>query len=110
MHKIDASEKAQGFLALRYELSGIAFTPATKVNEGVNHGSPLVKWTQVEEALNVSRRYRQYVTSVLRLSDEAQAIVRKHRLSERAIRPISQKLGNRPDLQVAALNHLVAWQ
>ncbi len=40
---IDAVEKAQGFLALRYELSGID----EAAEGGVNHGSPLVAWTQV---------------------------------------------------------------
>lgn len=104
---IDALEKAQGFLALRHELSGAESDVA---DGGVNHGSPLVSWTQVEKALNISRRYRQYVTSVLKMSDEAKAIVRQHRLSERAVRPISQKLGARPDLQVAALERLAEWQ
>ena len=83
---IDAVEKAQGFLALRYELSGFE----NEAEGGSNHGSPLVAWGQVEKALNVSRRYRQYVTSVLKLSDEAQEIVRQHKLTERAVRPRPQ--------------------
>lgn len=106
---IDAVEKAQGFLALRYELSAIDYDPET-AGEGVNHGSPLVSWERVEETLNVSRRYRQYVTAVLNLSTEAQALIKQHRLSERAIRPISQKLSARPELQLEALKQLVAWQ
>ncbi len=103
---IDAVEKAHGFLALRYELSGI--DEAAK--GGVNHGSPLVKWGQVEKALNVSERYRQYVTAVLNLDPQAQEIIRRHRLPERTIRPISQRLGKQPDLQIEALNRIVAWQ
>ncbi len=116
---IDAVEKAQGFLALRYELSGIdeggvnhGSPPASEdqIEGGRNHGSPLVSWGQVEKALNISDRYRRYVTAVLNLDPRAQAIIRRHRLSERAIRPISQRLGKQPELQVAALNRIVAWQ
>ncbi len=103
---IDAVEKAQGFLALRYELSGIDET----VKGGVNHGSPLVAWKQVQDALNVSERYRQYVTAVLNLDPRAQEIIRRHRLPERTIRPISQRLGKQPELQIEALNRIVAWQ
>lgn len=103
---IDAVEKAQGFLALRYELSGIDET----VEGGVNHGSPLVAWKQVQDALNVSERYRQYVTAVLNLDPQAQEIIRRHRLPERTIRPISQRLGKQPELQIEALNRIVAWQ
>lgn len=103
---IDAVEKAQGFLALRYELSGID----EAAEGGVNHGSPLVKWNQVEKAINVSERYRQYVTAVLNLDPRAQEIIRRHRLPERTIRPISQRLGKQPELQIEALNRIVAWQ
>ena len=103
---IDAVEKAQGFLALRYELSGIDET----AEGGVNHGSPLVAWKQVQDALNVSERYRQYVTAVLNLDPRAQEIIRRHRLPERTIRPISQRLGKQPELQIEALNRIVAWQ
>ena len=103
---IDAVEKAQGFQALRYELSGID----EAAEGGVNHGSPLVKWGQVEKALNISERYRQYVTAVLNLDPRAQEIIRRHRLPERTIRPISQRLGKQPELQIEALNRIVAWQ
>lgn len=103
---IDAVEKAQGFQALRYELSGID----EAAEGGVNHGSPLVKWGQVEKALNISERYRQYVTAVLNLDPHAQEIIRRHRLPERTIRPISQRLGKQPELQIEALNRIVAWQ
>ncbi len=109
---IDAIEKAQGFLALRYELSGIDEAAEGGVNHGSppGHGSPLVKWGQVEKALNVSERYRQYVTAVLNLDPRAQEIIRRHRLPERTIRPISQRLGKQPELQIEALNRIVAWQ
>jgi len=103
---IDAVEKAQGFQALRYELSGVD----EAAEGGVNHGSPLVKWGQVEKALNISERYRQYVTAVLNLDPRAQEIIRRHRLPERTIRPISQRLGKQPELQIEALNRIVAWQ
>jgi len=98
---IDAIEKANGFVALRNELSD---------REGGNHGSPLVAWRQVEQAVGVSKRYRSYVTSVLGLSEEAQALIHQHRLTERMVRPISQKLKKNPDLQMTALKQLVVWQ
>lgn len=98
---INALEKAEGLLALRYELSG------------VNHGSPatkLVSWNQVSDMLGISKRYRIYLTSVLDLSPEAQAVVAAHDLAERTIRPIVQKLKDHPDLQLEALQQMVAWQ
>lgn len=103
---INAVEKARGFLALRYELSG------------VNHGSPspgtsdsaLVPWSKVEQSLGISKRYRTYITAVLNLCDEALSLIAEHNLRERMIRPITQKLKPYPELQVAALKQLAAWQ
>lgn len=106
---IDAIEKAEGFMALRYELSGVEYDP-TAPEEGRNHGSALVAWTQVDRALNISDRYRRYVTAVLKLDPRAREIIKRHRLTERAIRPVSQKLGQQPELQVEALRRMVAWQ
>ena len=104
---IDAIEKASGFVALRQELSGL--DPTTPDGE-VNHGSlpKPVPWKQVEETLGISKRYRIYVTSVLNLSPEAQKIIRANGLTERAIRPISQKLKKHPILQVRALERIVS--
>lgn len=121
---INAVEKARGMWALRYELSGLADppgevnhgSPETEEEEEVNHGSPpageaaLVPWTRVEETLGISKRYRIFMTSVLNLSPEALAIVTDHNLAERTIRPIVQKLKDKPELQVQALNQLIAWQ
>jgi hypothetical protein len=44
------------------------------------------------------------------LSEAAQALVAAHNLAEMTIRPITQKLRDRPDLQVRALQQLVEWQ
>jgi hypothetical protein len=126
---INAVEKARGFWALRYELSGIPYLsgiphptpPADDQGEavGVNHGSPpamdevqadLVPWARVEETLGISKRYRIFAVSVLNLDPEALAIVNTHNLAERTIRPIVQKLKNRPDLQVRCLNQVLLWQ
>ena len=123
---INAVEKARGMWALRYELSGVAY-PGSEVNHGspeveneaeVNHGSPsadageaaLVPWARVEETLGISKRYRIFTTTVLNLCPEALAIVEQHNLAERTIRPIVQKLKDKPALQVKALQQLVAWQ
>lgn len=100
---INAVERAAGLWALREELSG------------VNHGSPydektLVPWREVEDFLNISKRYRIYLTSVLSLSEGAKDVVQAFNMSERTIRPIVRKLGNQPDLQVKALNQVAAWQ
>jgi hypothetical protein len=126
---INALEKAQGLVALRYELSELApandSSPAAPANDSspaadVNDSSPaadvtdrsrqLVPWTQVSEALGISPRYRIYLTGVLELAPEARAIVAAHNLAEMTIRPIVQKLKERPDLQIEALQQLVAWQ
>lgn len=100
---INALEKAMGLWALRYELSGVA------------HGSPpddvqLVAWPVVEKTLGVSKRHRIRLIAVLKLSDDAQFFVAQYGLSERAIRPIIEKLHKYPDLQIKALQQLIAWQ
>lgn len=100
---INAVERAFGLWALREELSG------------VNRGSPydekaLVPWREVEDFLNISKRYRIYLTSVLSLSEAAQDLVQAFNMSERTLRPIIQRLGNHPDLQVEALNQIAKWQ
>jgi len=118
---INAVEKARGLWALRYELSGVNHgSPLASAAEPaiVNHGSPaqsnselkLVPWSQVEEALDISKRYRIFITGVLDLSPQAQTLVAEHHLSERVIRPIVQKLKTRPDLQVQALQQLIRWR
>lgn len=110
---INAVERARGMWALRYELSGVNdSSPASndETGEGSEAQRSLVPWRQVEETLGISKRYRIFVTSVLNLCDEAIEIVARHNLPEMTIRPIVQKLKARPDLQVQALNQLVAWQ
>ncbi len=114
---INAVEKARGLWALRYELSGVNHSsPPNGILETseVNHGSPsapvLVPWSQIEAALDISKRYRIFVTGVLDLGPEAQNLVAEHDLSERVIRPITQKLKSRPDLQVKALQQLIRWR
>ncbi len=60
--------------------------------------------------MGISKRYRIYITSVLDLCDEAQAIIAAQNLAEKTVRPIVQKLKDHPGLQVEALQQLVAWQ
>jgi hypothetical protein len=117
---INAVEKARGLWGLRYELSGVNHgSPITEIEaNGVNYGSPaasdsasaLVPWSQVEEAVGISKRYRIFVTNVLDLNAEAQRLVSEHSLSERVIRPIVQKLKGRPDLQIEALQQVIQWR
>jgi len=106
---INAVEKAHGMVALRYELSGVnPGSPPSPAKELST--SELISWTEVSNALDISKRYRIYVTSVLDLSDDAQAIVTEYNLAEKTIRPIVQKLKKYPTLQVEALQQLVGWQ
>ncbi len=48
--------------------------------------------------------------SALQLTEEAQRIVQEHDLSESLIRPLVQKLSKEPELQMKALEQLLAWQ
>lgn len=106
---INAVEKAHGLVALRYELSGVNPGSPPSPTKGAA-SSDLIPWTEVSNTLDISKRYRIYITAVLDLSDEAQAIVTAHNLAEKTIRPIVQKLKKYPDLQVEALQQLVGWQ
>jgi hypothetical protein len=86
-----------------------------EVNEGqttdVNLSShDLVLWSEVEALLGISRRYRAFVTSTLNLCQEAQDLIADHDLAELTIRPIIQKLKNKPELQVKALKQVIEWQ
>jgi ParB-like chromosome segregation protein Spo0J len=113
---INAVEKAEGLWALRYELSGVNDrSPLPEmVNdsslEGEDGAAGLAPWKQVVELLGISKRYRIFLTSVLGLAPEALALVRRHNLAEMTIRPIVQKLRDRPALQLAALQQLITWQ
>lgn len=129
---LNAVERARGMWALRYELSGVNYsspllapeeTDTEMVNQSspssstllstseVNYSSPqLVPWARVEETLGISKRYRIFVTSVLQLSEAAQALIAAHNLAEMTIRPITQKLKGKPDLQLEALQQLIEWQ
>ena len=109
---INALEKARGLWALRYELSGVNDSSPSDPAARVNDSSPndLVPWDQVSDEIGISKRYRIYLTSVLNLSEEAQELVMENDLAEITIRPIVQKLRDEPQLQVAALRQLVAWQ
>ncbi|MCB8965850.1 MAG: ParB N-terminal domain-containing protein [Ardenticatenaceae bacterium] len=111
---INAVEKALGLWALRYELSETD-TSALDSADWVNYSSPppemeLVPWTAVSDALGISKRYRIFITSVLNLSPPALALVQEYDLAEMTIRPIVQKLRDFPDLQMKALQQLLAWQ
>lgn len=70
----------------------------------------LVIWGDVEAMLGISRRYRIFVTSTLNLCPEAQDLIADHDLAELTIRPIIQKLKNKPELQVQALKQVIEWQ
>jgi hypothetical protein len=128
---LNAIERARGMWALRYELSGVNYSsppadipeteasvadgsplsPTPDILPEVNYSSPqLVPWARVEESLGISKRYRIFVIAVLNLSEAAQALVASHNLAEMTIRPITQKLKDKPELQLQALRQLIEWQ
>ena len=111
---INAVEKAYGLVALRHELSevnpGSPPHPTASGGISLSAAQDLIPWSNVSDIIGISKRYRIYITSVLDLCDEAQAIVMAHNLAEKTIRPIVQKLKDRPDLQVEALQQLLRWQ
>ena len=111
---INAVEKALGFLALRYELSGVNYSSPTAESgvpkSGRSAEKGLVPWREVETALGISKRYRIFVSSVLNLSEEAQELVAAHSLAEMTIRPVTQKLKDHPDLQLEVLKQVISWQ
>jgi len=115
---LNVIERAQGLCALRRELSNVGGTHGLPSGLGAagdgkdqdTHGLPLVPWVKVQELLGISKQHRIRITSALDLCDEAQGIVAAHNLTEHTIRPIIQKLKDRPDLQVEALKRVVAWQ
>jgi hypothetical protein len=109
-HRADMSvlDRAYGLWALRRELSGAGEIQPGEAGSG--EADKLVPWTQVEQALGLSRQHRVRLLKVLDLSPEAQQLVELYRLPERTLRPISAGLAQEPALQVAALQQLIAWQ
>lgn len=98
---LNVLERAQGIVALREEMENVARGQQKEAK---------VRWQDVEAALSISRSYRIRTMKVLALSPQAQAIIAKHNLTERAIRPIAEKLADYPNLQIEALQQLVAWR
>ena len=108
---INVFEKAHGLLALRQELSDDVYRRHSGAGVQKDGGGPqLVPWKAVEDALDMSRQYRLRIISVLDLSNEAQELVDHHSLAEATIRPIIEKLKPHPDLQLKALQQVIAWQ
>jgi len=108
---LSAVERALGLCLLRLEMSG----------KNVNHGSHfwtnlverarsrswkaggLVPWQRVEQELGISRRARLYLLKVLDLHADALTLAARYRMPERVLRPVAEKLADRPNLQVQAL-------
>lgn len=108
---INVIEKAHGFLALRQELSNDAYRRHQGSAGPVESGEPVnIPWKQVEASLDISRQYRLRIVSVLELTEEAQQLVDRYNLAEATIRPVVEKLKPYPDLQLKALQQIVAWQ
>lgn len=93
---LSALEKAYGLESIRQELS--------------RGQKKLVPWSEVERVVGIHRNHRGRMVKVLQLSDEAKILVARHNLTERAIRPVVERLLDRPDLQVLVLQQLIIWQ
>ncbi|MCO5198297.1 MAG: ParB/RepB/Spo0J family partition protein [Anaerolineae bacterium] len=89
-------EKAQGIELLHTELSEAR--------------GRKVKWEEVDQLLGISRNYRWRLRKVLTLSDEAVQLIIENNLQEKPLRPVVDKLADRPDLQLAAIRQLIMWQ
>ena len=89
-------EKARGIETLQRELSTL---------RGKN-----VKWDEIDKMLGISRNYRWRLRKVLQLSDDAIELIAEHDVQERILRPIVDKLLDRPDLQLKAIRQLLKWQ
>jgi ParB/RepB/Spo0J family partition protein len=89
-------EKAQGLVALQKELSEA---------EGRK-----VTWQEMVDVVGISRSYRSRILKVFKLSEEAQNFIAEHGLLEKTVRPVTENLVDRPELQMQALRQIVAWQ
>jgi ParB-like chromosome segregation protein Spo0J len=112
---INAMEKAQGLLALRYELSGVTYRlpdASTQNSDRLpgENDDQLAPWTAVQASLGISKQHRIRLTNLLNLRPDVQALIAEHGLAEMTIRPVVQKLRDYPELQLAALEQLIAWQ
>jgi len=105
---INVVEKASGLWALRRELSSDAYRRHAITD--TDKKAHLIPWSQVEESLDLSRQYRLRIVSVLDMSEDAQQLIDNYNLAEATIRPVVEKLKKHPDLQVQALQQLIAWQ
>ena len=106
---LNAVEKARGLWVLRYALSGVdrGIPPILKegvlTSGGVDRGIPLIPWGEVQRELGISKDYRIKILRVLYLCAQAQEIITQYDLAERLVRPVTQRLRGRPDLQMAIL-------
>lgn len=67
-------------------------------------------WTEVEKMLGMDHVYRTRITNTLELSAEAINFIRWYDLTESAVRPVTEKLRQHPQLQTVALHKLAEWQ
>ena len=91
---LNAAEKAFGLIQLKDELGKTSKTT----------------WDEVYAALGIKKRYGIYLRNVNKLSPKAIEKIKVIGLKERAIRPITLKLIDHPDLQLKALAYLEKMQ
>ena len=67
-------------------------------------------WTEVEKLLGMDHVYRTRITNTLDLTAETVNFIRWYDLTESAVRPVTEKLRQRPELQMGVLQKLAEWQ
>lgn len=91
---INVIEKARGLDLIREELK-------------VTTGKTNITWAEVEAVAQIGKSQRIRIRRALDLDPAAIDMISQHNLTERAIRPIVNRLKGKPKLQIAALKHLV---
>lgn len=72
--------------------------------------SKKVAWKEVEERLGISNNYRLRVMNILKLQHEVVGLIAEYALSERAVRPLVDRLLDYPALQLPTLLKLLEWR
>ena len=81
------------------------------VRAEMSRGKPkLAPWRDVDAKLGISMNYRLRIIGVMKLTDEVRGLIAEHGLTERAVRPLVDKLTKHPQLQLIALEKLLDWR
>ncbi|MEM7801306.1 MAG: ParB N-terminal domain-containing protein [Chloroflexota bacterium] len=91
---INVVEKARGLELIRDELKQIT-------------GKETISWPEVQKVAQIGKSQRIRIMKALELDPTVIDLIVQHGLTERAIRPITEKLRGKPDFQTEAIQHLL---